>query len=111
MTDHVRLEPAKRIQIRAGNQPIVDTTRGYVVHEGGLPARYYVPRADVRADLGDGQGAASCPWKGQWKHLDVTIAGNRIENAAWTYYEPTPLCEPIRDFVAFYPDKVQIDVA
>jgi uncharacterized protein (DUF427 family) len=110
MTDHVRLEPAKRIQIRAGGQSIVDTTRGYIVHEGTLPARYYVPRDEVRAEIADGQGGARCPWKGLWKHVDVIAGGQRIANAAWTYYEATPVCEPIRDFIAFYPDKVAIDV-
>ena len=110
MTDHVRLEPAKRIQIRAGETPIADTTRGYIVHEGGLPPRYYVPREDMKAEIADGQGGARCPWKGLWKHLDVTSDGHRIANAAWTYYDPTPVCESIRDFIAFYPDKVEITV-
>jgi len=110
MTDHVRLEPARRIQVRIGGQAIDDTARGYVVHEGGLPDRYYVPRDEVRAEITDGQGGAKCPWKGLWKHLDVT-SGQRIGNAAWTYYEPTPVCEPIRGFLAFYPNKVDaIDV-
>jgi uncharacterized protein (DUF427 family) len=111
MTDHVRLEPAKRIQIRAGDHPIADTTRGYVVFEGSYPPRYYVPRDDIRADITDGQGGARCPWKGLWKHLDITAAGERIANAAWTYYETTPVCEPIRDFIAFYPDKVAIEAS
>jgi uncharacterized protein (DUF427 family) len=111
MTDHVRLEPAKRIQIRAGGQAIVDTARGYVVYEGGLPARYYVPRDEVRAEIADGEGGARCPWKGLWKHLDVVPAGGaKIANAAWTYYETMPVCEPVRDFLAFYPNKVEIEV-
>ena len=111
MTDHVKLEPSTRIQVRINGQPIVDTTRGIVVHEGGLPARYYVPRDEVRAEISDGQGGARCPWKGLWKHLDVTAGGRRVRNAAWSYYEPTPSCEAIRDFIAFYPDKVDaIDV-
>jgi uncharacterized protein (DUF427 family) len=110
-TDRVRLEPAKRIQVRAGGQAIVDTPRGYVVHELGHPPRYYVPRGDVRAEVSDGDGGARCPWKGLWKHLDVTAGGQRLDNAAWTYYETTPVCAPIRDFIAFYPTKVDaIDV-
>jgi uncharacterized protein (DUF427 family) len=111
MTEHVRLEPAKRIRIRAGGQSLVDTTRGYVVHEVGLPARYYVPRDEVRGEIADGEGGAKCPWKGLWKHLDVTAGGQRIANAAWTYYETTPVCERVRNFLAFYPNKVDaIDV-
>lgn len=58
MSDHVTLEPAPRIQIRVGGQTIVDSRGAYIVHEGGLPDRYYVPRADVRAELADGQGSA-----------------------------------------------------
>jgi len=108
MTDHVWLEPAKRIQIRIGGQSIVDTTRGYVVHEAGLPDRYYVPPDEVHGEVSDGQGAAKCPWKGLWKHLDITAGGAKIANAAWTYYEATPVCEPIRNFVAFYPNKVDL---
>lgn len=110
MTDHVRLERAPRIQIRARGQSIADTTGGYIVHEGGLPARYYVPRADIRGEITDGEGGARCPWKGLWKHLDLTANGQRIANAAWTYYETTPVCAPVQDFVAFYPNKVQIEV-
>jgi uncharacterized protein (DUF427 family) len=108
MADHVRLEPARRIQIRAAGEPIVDTARGVVVHEGSYPPRYYVPRDEVRASIDDGQGGARCPWKGLWKHLDVTVGSQRIGNAAWTYYDTTPVCESIRDFIAFYPDKVEI---
>jgi uncharacterized protein (DUF427 family) len=109
--DHVRLEPAQRIAVRIAGQVIVDTARGYVVREGSLPPRYYVPRADVRAEIVDGHGGARCPWKGQWKHLDLTAGDRRISNAAWTYYDPTPACEPIRDFIAFYPNKVDSIVA
>jgi uncharacterized protein (DUF427 family) len=115
MAEHVSLEPAGRIRIRAAGHPIVDTTRGFVVHEVGLPDRYYVPRDEVRAEIADGQGGARCPWKGLWKHLDVILAGDdggtqRISNAAWTYYEATPVCEPIHNFIAFYPGKVEIAV-
>ena len=110
MTDHVKLEPVKRIAVRIGGQPVVDTTRGYVVHEGGLPDRYYVPRADVRAELAPGQGGANCPWKGDWKHLNITAGSTHVANGAWTYYAPTPTCEPIRDFIAFYETKAQIEI-
>jgi uncharacterized protein (DUF427 family) len=110
MTEHVRVEPAKRVQIRVDGQPIVDTARGYVVHEGSLPARYYVPRDEVHGEIADGEGGAKCPWKGLWKHLDIVAGGKRIPNAAWTYYETTPVCSPIHNFIAFYPSKVDIDV-
>ncbi|HET9622476.1 MAG TPA: DUF427 domain-containing protein [Kofleriaceae bacterium] len=110
MADHVWLEPAPRIRIRIGAQSIVDTTRGMIVHEGGLPPRYYVPRDEVHAEIADGQGGARCPWKGLWKHVSVTAGGATVGNAAWTYYDTTPVCAPVRDFLAFYPDKVAIEI-
>jgi uncharacterized protein (DUF427 family) len=106
MTDRVRLEPVERVRVRLGGELIADTQRAFVVHEQGLPPRYYVPRDDVRAVLQNGQGAGTCPWKGRWHHLDVGAHGRTIANGAWTYFEPTPVCEPIRDFVAFYAEKM-----
>src|SRR6201989_1196920 len=110
MADDVWLEPPPPVQIRAGGEPIVAPTRAFSVHEGGLPPRYYVPRDDVNAEVSDGQGGAKCPWKGLWKHVDVSAGGTTVGNAAWTYYETTRACDEVRDFLAFYPDKVTLDV-
>jgi uncharacterized protein (DUF427 family) len=45
-----------------------------------------------------------CEWKGTASYYDV-IGGNgrRVERAAWTYRDPAPGFEAIRDAVAFYP--------
>jgi uncharacterized protein (DUF427 family) len=103
----VTLDPVKHIRIRLRGETIVDTTRGYVVHEGTLSDRYYVPREDVKVELKETADGATCPWKGKWHHVDV--AG--IANGAWTYYDTTPVCEPIKNYVAFYANKVDsIDV-
>lgn len=110
MSERVRVEPIGPVRISAGGQTVAETRHGYVVHEVGLPARYYVPRADVRAELSEGSGAGTCPWKGRWKHLDVRVADTRIPNGAWTYHDTTPPAEAVRDHVAFYDDKFEIRV-
>ncbi len=110
MPEHVRLEPVPRIRIRVGGETIVDTTRGYVVHEGTLSDRYYVPAAEVHGTLTATADGGRCPWKGAWRHLDLATGGTTIPKAAWTYYETTPVCGPIQDHVAFYANKVEIDV-
>jgi uncharacterized protein (DUF427 family) len=106
MSERVTLQRMKRIQVALGGATIVDTAGGFVVHETGLPPRYYVPRADVRAQLTDSTDVGVCPWKGTWRHVDLTAGDKRVPQAAWAYYEPTPVCEPIRDFLAFYANKV-----
>jgi uncharacterized protein (DUF427 family) len=107
MSDHVRVEPVgRRLRVRLGGESIVETDRALVVHEKGLPPRYYVPRDEVRAELEQGQGAGACPWKGRWHHLDVRAQGKTVPSGAWSYFEPTPACEAIRDFVCFYEEKM-----
>lgn len=107
MSDHVRVEPVgRRVRISLGGVAIVETNRALVVHEKGLPPRYYIPRDEVRAELPKGQGTGMCPWKGKWQHLDVSAGGKTVANGAWTYFEPTPVCEPIRDHISFYADKM-----
>ena len=109
MKPRVHIEPAGHVRVALADQTIAETERAQVVHEIGLPDRYYVPRADVRVKLLDGSGGGICPWKGGWRHLDVEVAGERIADGAWTYDQPTPLGEPLRDHVAFYEDKVSVE--
>jgi uncharacterized protein (DUF427 family) len=106
--ERVTVEPIGHIRVALGGQTVAETARGFVIHERGLPDRYYVPRGDVRAELSPGVGAGTCPWKGEWKHLDVTLAGSRVANGAWTYFETKPVTDVARDFVAFYETKFDI---
>jgi len=41
----------------------------------------------------------------------VTVDGNVLENAAWTYPDPLPMVRAVKGYVAFYPDKVTIEKA
>ena len=104
----VSIERVKHIKVTLGDKVVADTANGYVVHESGLSDRYYVPQADIRATLSPGQGAGVCPWKGQWKHLDVAVGDHNVANGAWTYYESKPVTEPTRDMVAFYDSKFTV---
>ena len=76
------------------------------VREGSLPPRYYVPRDEVRAELSNTEEVGTSPWKGQWRHLDVTAGGKRIARGAWVYEDVKDVTKPIQGFVSFYPDKV-----
>ncbi|HEY4056892.1 MAG TPA: DUF427 domain-containing protein [Kofleriaceae bacterium] len=108
MAERVSVDPVASIEVTLNGEVVAKTTRGFVVHEQGLDDRYYVPAADVRAELSPGVGAGTCPWKGEWKHLDVTVGGQRIANGAWTYFESKPATAATKDFIAFYGTKFQI---
>jgi uncharacterized protein (DUF427 family) len=108
MDERVRVEPIKSIRVVHDGKTVAETAHGYVIHERNLPDRYYVPRADVRAELAPGIGEGTCPWKGNWQHLDVIVDGNRISNGAWTYFATKPVTDVAKDFVAFYENKFEI---
>lgn len=108
MSERVRTESVPLITVSLGDHVVAETVRGYVIHEEGLSARYYVPVEDIRAELSPGTGSGTCPWKGKWKHLNVSVGGKQIANGAWSYYESEPATAATKDFVAFYESKFQI---
>ncbi|GIC90337.1 DUF427 domain-containing protein [Aspergillus udagawae] len=49
-----------------------------------------------------------CSWKGYASYWNVAVDGKTIENAAWYYKEPYDAAKNIKDYIAFYKDKVEI---
>ena len=100
-----RVEPVpERIRVVFGGTTVADSTRAHRVLETTHPPVYYIPREDVVASaLAPSTGGTTfCEWKGSASYLDVVAGGQHAERAAWTYPEPAPGFEPIRDAVAFY---------
>ena len=52
---------------------------------------------------------STCPWKGEGNYYDINVNGRTLENAAWYYPEPKSKAENIRDYVAFYKGKVDVE--
>ena len=53
----------------------------------------------------------NCPWKGIASYYDIDAGnGERIKDAAWYYPAPKDKAMRIKDHVAFYKSKVDIDV-
>lgn len=96
----------KRVRVVLGGAVIADTTRAHRVLETSHPPVYYVPAEDVATGvLEPARGRGSfCEWKGAASYFDaIGSDGSRVERAAWTYPNPMPGFEAIRDAVAFYP--------
>lgn len=83
---------------------IVAETRDAVrVIETSHPPTYYLPRADVRAELRPVPGRRSlCEWKGAAVYFDVLAGGDTLPAAAFAYPAPTPAFASIAGHVAFY---------
>jgi len=99
------VEPTgRRIRVVLGGEAIVDTRRAHRVLETSHPPVYYVPLEDVApgALTPTRGGTTFCEWKGVATYYDVSAGGRRVGRGAWTYHDPAPGFEAIRDAVAFY---------
>jgi uncharacterized protein (DUF427 family) len=104
-----RVEPSsRRIRVELGGESVADTTRAHRVLETSHPPVYYVPLDDVAPGVLTPSGGRPtfCEWKGIASYYDASVDGRRVERAAWTYRDPRPGFEEIRDAVAFYPGRV-----
>jgi uncharacterized protein (DUF427 family) len=104
-----RVEPSeRRIRVVLGGETIVDTLRSHRVLETSHPPVFYVSREDVRRGaLEPAEGRTTfCEWKGTADYYDAVAGGTRAGRAAWTYPDPLPGFEELRDAVAFYPGRV-----
>jgi uncharacterized protein (DUF427 family) len=94
----VRLETsAKRVRAFLGGEVVADTTRPVLVWEVPYYPAYYVPLADVRAELeADGETVHS-PSRGDARAFTVR-AGGRAAPGAALRYEDSPI-EALRELV------------
>src|SRR5262245_42233787 len=77
-----------------------------VLETAGAPV-YYLPPGDV--DLGRLSPATRttfCEWKGSASYFDFDDSVRPVHSIAWTYRDPLPGFESIRDYVAFYASRV-----
>lgn len=92
------------IKIILDGEVIAESEQTKRVLETSHPPVYYIPTEDICMDfLEPTQGQFWCEWKGKARYFDVVLGERRIENAAWSYPNPTPVFEAIRDHLAFYP--------
>jgi uncharacterized protein (DUF427 family) len=67
----------------------------------------YIPRADADMTLlMRTDHATYCPYKGDCNYFSIPAGGARSTNAAWSYEDPYPAVGEIRNYLAFYPNRV-----
>src|SRR6202050_4387822 len=98
--------PARLIVSVAG-RVTADTRRALTLKEASYPAVQYIPRQDVdMALLQRTDHATYCPYKGECAYYSIPSGGERSVNAVWTYEAPYASVASIREYLAFYPDRV-----
>jgi uncharacterized protein (DUF427 family) len=99
----------KRLQVNYQDHVIADSEATLTLKESTYPAVSYFPRRDVEMDfLSRTDRMTYCPYKGEAHYFTIVRDGRIAENAVWTYETPYPAMELIKDYVAFYPNHVDV---
>jgi uncharacterized protein (DUF427 family) len=107
--DHpITIEPStRRVVVKVAGRIIADTRNALVLKEASYPAALYIPREDAdMTSLERSDHATYCPYKGECSYYSIPVGGDRTVNAVWTYEHPYDAVSPIKDHLAFYPDRV-----
>jgi uncharacterized protein (DUF427 family) len=96
-----------RITVTFNGTVLADTQSALVLKEGPLPPANYIPREDVQMSyLQRTDHSTHCPFKGDASYFSVSVNGKTAENAVWTYEAPIDSVAQIKDYVVFYPEKM-----
>jgi uncharacterized protein (DUF427 family) len=113
--DHpITITPAReRITVTVAGRCIADTREALTLKEAAYPPVRYIPRKDVdMAQLQWTSHRTYCPYKGECVYYSIPAGGERSVNAVWTYEAPYAAVSEIREYLAFYPDRVDaIEIA
>jgi uncharacterized protein (DUF427 family) len=107
--DHpISIEPnPKRVVVRIGGRTIADSTRALTLREASYAPVQYIPRGDIdMSALSRTAHATHCPYKGDASYYSIRVEGREVSNAVWTYETPFPAMSSIREYLAFYPNRV-----
>ncbi|MBB4567948.1 DUF427 domain-containing protein [Rhizobium leucaenae] len=95
------------VTVSVAGKVIADTRDALSLREASYPPVIYVPRGDVdMSALQRTDHATYCPYKGDCSYYSIPAGSERSVNAVWTYENPHAAVSQIKDYMAFYPDRV-----
>mgnify|MGYP000070689247 CR=1 FL=1 len=90
---------------------VVTLGAALVLKEKGYPPRHYIPAADVRIErMRASDKTSRCPYKGEAEYFHMETEDGVLEDIAWAYPEPLADVAAIRGHVAFYEEKLSVEV-
>jgi uncharacterized protein (DUF427 family) len=96
-----------RVTVVVSGKRIADTREALTLKEASYPAVQYIPRKDVdQTQLQRTTHQTYCPYKGDCAYYSILAGGERSVNAVWTYEAPFASVSAIKEYLAFYPDRV-----
>jgi uncharacterized protein (DUF427 family) len=104
----ITISPAEgKVRVTVAGRIVAESTQALRLEEKGYPPVYYLPRDDAEMSLLVRTKQYSyCPYKGDCTYYSIPIGGEKSEYAVWTYEKAYEAVAEIRDYLAFYPLRV-----
>jgi putative cofactor-binding repeat protein len=98
------------VRVELAGMVLAESDRALRVLETSHPPTIYVPPHGVRSELVRPSAARAtvCEFKGVARYFDAVVAGRVVEAVAWSYPDPAPGYEALRDHLAFFPGRVDV---
>jgi uncharacterized protein (DUF427 family) len=107
--DHpITISPAGgKVRVTVAGKILAESARTLRLEEKGYPPVYYLPRNDADMSLlVRTTHYTYCPYKGDCTYYSIPLGGTKSEYAVWTYERPYDAVADIKEYLAFYPSRV-----
>jgi uncharacterized protein (DUF427 family) len=105
------LASSRRVRVLLDDLILADSTSPRLLFETRLPTRYYLARTHVRMDLLERSPTVThCPYKGRAETWSARVGETLYEDLAWSYPAPLPESQKVAGLIAFYNEKLDIEV-
>ena len=96
------------VEVRLDDEVVASAQRPVLLEETGLPTAYYLPKADLVADVRLLELSTHCPFKGDASYWTIEAGGRTHDAIAWSYEQPEEGAEEIEGHRAFVSDRAEI---
>jgi uncharacterized protein (DUF427 family) len=95
------------VRVTFAGHVIADTERALTLKEANYKPVVYIPRADAdMSRLVPTEHTTHCPYKGDASYFSIVADGQTAENAVWSYEQPFLAMAEIKEYLAFFPNRV-----
>lgn len=101
----------RSVVIKHDGIAVAETSRSVRVLETASPPVFYIPMDDIIMNLlTESEGGSFCEWKGEAIYWSLQKDDFFIKNIGWSYPNPFKEFRMIKDYIAFYPSRIDCHV-
>lgn len=91
------------VLVKLGPHEILKTKEAVRVCETASAPTYYFKKEDFLFPFENSPIQTSCEWKGEANYYHMSVEGELLKNAFWSYPNPTHEYSILKDMIGFYP--------